>query len=71
MYRNGATVNPSSVSFVTRAQLSGGELAAFRSRLAEIQKVAPGAALATLAPDPSAETEPMREIDRLNARKIG
>jgi hypothetical protein len=64
-------VNPSGVSFVTRAQLSGGELAAFRARLAEIQKVAPGAALATLAPDPSTETEPVREIDRLNARQIG
>ena len=27
--------------------------------------------LQSTAPDPSAETEPMREIDRLNARKIG
>ena len=33
MYRNGQTVNPRSVRFVGRAQLSPGELASFRSRL--------------------------------------
>lgn len=71
MYRNGATVNPASVSFVTRAQLSGRELASFRARLAELQRVEPGAALATLAPDPSAEKEPVREIDRLEAKRVG
>ena len=71
MYRNGATVNPMSVSFVTRATLSGRELASFRARLVELQKVEPGAALATLAPDPSAAREPVREIDRLEARRIG
>jgi murein DD-endopeptidase MepM/ murein hydrolase activator NlpD len=71
MYRNGATVNPASVSFVTRAQLSGRELASFRARLAELQRVEPGAALASLAPDPAAEKEPVREIDRLDARQIG
>ena len=32
-YRNGATVNPRSVRFVGRAQLSGTALASFRSRL--------------------------------------
>jgi murein DD-endopeptidase MepM/ murein hydrolase activator NlpD len=71
MYRNGATVNPSSVQFVTRAQLSGQELARFRARLAELQTVAPGAALATLAPDPAVEHEPVREIDRLESKRIG
>lgn len=70
MYRNGATVNPSSVAFVTRAQLSGRELAKFRARLAELQKVEPGAALATLAPDPKATREPVREIDRLESKRI-
>ena len=70
MYRNGATVNPSGVNFVMRAQLSGSELASFRARLAEVQKVAPGAALADLAPDPSAEREPVREIDRLEAQRV-
>ncbi len=33
MYRNGAAINPRSVRFTTRAQLTGGELASFRSRL--------------------------------------
>jgi murein DD-endopeptidase MepM/ murein hydrolase activator NlpD len=32
-YRNGATINPRSVRFVGRAQLSGSALASFRSRL--------------------------------------
>jgi hypothetical protein len=64
-------VNPSSVQFVTRAQLSGQELARFRARLAELQTVAPGAALATLAPDPAVEHEPVREIDRLESKRIG
>ena len=70
MYRDGATVNPASVAFVTRAQLSGRELANFRARLGELQKVAPGAALATLAPDPAAKQEPVREIDRLETRRV-
>jgi len=71
MYRNGKTVNPSSVSFVTRAQLSGRELANFRARLSELQQVEPGAALANLAPDPSTASEPVREIDRLEAKRVG
>jgi len=33
MYRNGATINPRSVRFTQRAQLSGPDLASFRSRL--------------------------------------
>jgi murein DD-endopeptidase MepM/ murein hydrolase activator NlpD len=70
MYRNGATVNPSSVQFVLRAQLAGQELAQFRARLAELQKVEPGAALATLAPDSTAQQEPVREIDRLAAKRV-
>ncbi|MEO6386867.1 MAG: M23 family metallopeptidase [Croceibacterium sp.] len=70
MYRNGVTVNPNSVAFVTRSQLSGRELADFRGRLAELQKVAPGAALGTLAPDSSTEDDPVREIDRLESRHV-
>ena len=71
MYRNGQTVNPSSVRFVTRAQLTGKELAAFRSQLATLQQVEPGAALASLEPDPSFAEEPVREIDRIeNKQKI-
>ena len=72
MFRGGANVNPSSVRFVTRAQLSGGQLAAFRSSLAELQRVEPGAALASLAPDPSTIEEPVREIDRIERKqKVG
>jgi len=71
VYRNGATVNPTSIAFVTRAQLSGRELANFRAQLAELQRVEPGAALASLAPDPSDPTEPVREIDRLDSQRVG
>jgi murein DD-endopeptidase MepM/ murein hydrolase activator NlpD len=71
MYRNGATVNPSSTQFVVRAQLAGQELASFRARLAALQRIEPGAALATLAPDSSEQKEPVREIDRLAAKPVG
>jgi murein DD-endopeptidase MepM/ murein hydrolase activator NlpD len=37
LYRGGATVNPLSVRFTTTAQLAGGELAAFRAKLAQYQ----------------------------------
>jgi murein DD-endopeptidase MepM/ murein hydrolase activator NlpD len=70
LYRNGQTVNPSSVSFVTRAQLSGRELADFRARLTELKTVKPGAALATLEPSGMAKEEPIREIDRLESRHV-
>jgi murein DD-endopeptidase MepM/ murein hydrolase activator NlpD len=73
MYRGGRAVNPASVSFVTRAQLSGEELRQFRATLATLKTVAPGAALVDLAPT-AAETaseEPAREIDKLDeARRI-
>ena len=69
MYRGGRTVDPASVRFVTRAQLSGKELADFRAQLGRLEQVAPGAALAPLAPDPAASAEPVREIDRLDNRR--
>ncbi|BBC71433.1 membrane protein [Altererythrobacter sp. B11] len=72
MYRNGKTVNPGSVSFVTRAQLSGRDLVNFRGELARLQKVEPGAALNRLEPDPDAAEKPQREIDRLDTpQKVG
>ena len=37
MYKNGTPVNPASVKFTTRAQLSGSELSRFRSRLAQLK----------------------------------
>lgn len=69
MYRNGQTIDPSTVRFVTRAQLSGRELADFRAQLDLLQRVEPGAALAPLAPDPAFAEEPVREIDRLERRQ--
>ncbi|MDX2209086.1 MAG: M23 family metallopeptidase [Sphingopyxis sp.] len=52
LYRNGRAVNPASVTFVTRAQLEGKELAAFRARIRELTAVKPGAALAPVAAAP-------------------
>ena len=70
MYRNGATVDPAGVRFVTRAVLEGRELANFRARLAELQHVEPGAALASLAPEPAEQQAPAREIDRVDSKQI-
>ena len=68
MYRGGRSVNPASVKFVTRAQLSGDELQKFREALRKIRTVEAGAALEDLAPtaDEAAEEGPKREIDKLN-----
>ena len=73
-YRNGRAVDPASIKFVTRAQLSGSELAQFRETLATIKKVEPGAALTDLVPTAAEEAneEPEREIDRVDKpQKIG
>ena len=73
MYRGGRPVNPANVAFVTRAQLSGSELARFRQSLAVLKDVAPGAALGNLAPSAAEKArEPIhREIDRIDqARPI-
>jgi murein DD-endopeptidase MepM/ murein hydrolase activator NlpD len=69
VYRNGETVNPATVTYVNRAQLSGAQLAAFRSTLAELQRVQPGAALTPLTPDPIATGQPVREIDRIDGKQ--
>lgn len=71
MYRGGRAVNPASVSFVTRAQLSGEELRRFRANLAALKSVAPGAALVDLAPTSAegAQAEPSREIDKLDSAR--
>ena len=44
LYKDGVPVNPASVKFASRAQLSGESLAAFRSRLKTLLSVKPGAA---------------------------
>jgi murein DD-endopeptidase MepM/ murein hydrolase activator NlpD len=71
MYRNGRAVDPSSVKYVTRAQLSGADLQRFRQTLSTLRQVEVGAALADLAPTASetAEEEPKREIDKLDGPK--
>ena len=74
MYRGGKAVNPASVTFVTRKQLSGAELERFRSAMGTLRDVEEGAALADLAPTAAetAEDEPAREIDKLDKpRTIG
>ena len=54
LYRNGRPVNPASVEFVQRAQLSGAELARFRARLNQLTSLGSGAAPRTQAPAPAA-----------------
>ena len=50
LYRNGAAINPASVNFVTRATLSGRELAAFRNRLDQLTALPPNTGMASAAP---------------------
>lgn len=71
MYRGGRPVNPAHVAFVTRAQLSGSELARFRQSLAVLKDVAPGAALGDLAPSAAEKARETvhREIDRIDEAK--
>ncbi len=69
MYRGGQKIDPASVRFVNRAQLSAAEMANFREQLVRLQMVEPGAALADLPPDPSLAEEPVREIDRIENRQ--
>jgi murein DD-endopeptidase MepM/ murein hydrolase activator NlpD len=69
VYKNGETVNPDSVDYVRRAQLTGSELAAFRNMLANLKQVEPGAALQPLAPDPALSQGPVREIDRADRKQ--
>ena len=64
MYRGGRAINPSSVRFVTRAQLSGADLLEFREALKTIRQVEPGAALENLELQPSEVAGPKREIER-------
>ena len=71
LYRGGRAVDPASVKFTTRSQLSGRDLANFRARLRQLQGVTPGAALQSIAPAPStATTEPKREIERISGTTI-
>jgi hypothetical protein len=60
LYRNGAAINPASVRFVMRAQLSGGELAAFRSKLRGLLSVRAGASEVQQAAAAPARAKPAR-----------
>lgn len=65
LYRNGRPVNPNSVKFTETAQLAGKELANFKSKLARLKSVTPGAALAPLQSETISD-EPVREIEKLS-----
>nr|WP_325065370.1 M23 family metallopeptidase [Parerythrobacter jejuensis] len=67
MYRNGRSINPASVRYVTRAQLSGDELRRFRSSLSQLKTLETGSALEDLAPRVEEQEQPQREIDKLAA----
>lgn len=66
MYRGGRVINPASVQFVTRAQLSGTELLDFRRRLIDLKQIEVGAALKGLEPLPTEIKEPTREIEKVD-----
>lgn len=68
LYRNGRAVNPMSVKFTQRAQLSGNDLAQFKGTLNRLKSVKPGAALAPVKSSQRMSDEPKREIDRLTQR---
>ncbi len=55
VYRNGRTVNPTSVKFEQQAQLAGRELQAFRTRLAELKAITNSPDQASATTNASAE----------------
>ncbi|WP_240330857.1 M23 family metallopeptidase [Sphingorhabdus sp. Alg239-R122] len=66
LYRGGRTINPQSVRFTTRAQLSGSDLRNFKAKLARLKRVEPGAALRSITKAEEVK-EPVREIERIEA----
>ncbi len=69
LYRNGRTINPNSVKFVQRSELSGKELRRFKGELQRLKKVTPGAALGSLKSASNAPKQ-QREINRLAKASI-
>ncbi len=53
LYRGGRPINPASVDFVQRAQLSGEQLARFRARLNQLTSLGSGAPQREAAPTPA------------------
>jgi murein DD-endopeptidase MepM/ murein hydrolase activator NlpD len=70
LYRGGRAINPLSVTFTQRAQLAGADLARFKSQLARLKAVKPGAALAPMKASSQHSDTPKREIDRLSAATL-
>ncbi|MBV1917413.1 MAG: M23 family metallopeptidase, partial [Sphingomonadaceae bacterium] len=70
VYRGKRKVNPLSVRFVSRPQISGKELGEFRQRLESLKSVPSGAALGELVPTKPIIEEARREIDRLARRDV-
>lgn len=70
LYRNGRAVNPSSVTFVTRAALEGKELADFRARIRQMTAIEPGAALTPIAPK-QVEGPKLGSLADVTAKRIG
>ncbi|MEM7702423.1 MAG: M23 family metallopeptidase [Pseudomonadota bacterium] len=67
MYRNGKSINPASVQFVTRALLTGTELIDFKIQLAKLKDVEVGVALEDLEVMETEVQEPLREIEKIGA----
>lgn len=70
MYRGGRAINPASVAFVTRAELSGTELIDFRRQLIRLREISVGEALKDLAPLPTEVTQPVREIEKIDTAAL-
>jgi murein DD-endopeptidase MepM/ murein hydrolase activator NlpD len=69
-YRNGKTVNPTSISFVSRPQIDGKERDEFKQRMKALLAVEPGAALQSFDTPEAEPAEAEREIDRLAPKKV-
>jgi murein DD-endopeptidase MepM/ murein hydrolase activator NlpD len=70
LYRNGQAINPLSVTFTQRAQLSGPDLARFKSQLSRLKAIKPGSALTPVTGRRTAQVQsPIREIDRASPVK--
>ncbi len=69
LYRGGVPVNPLTVNFTVTNQVDPGELAAYKTRVAQLKLVKPGAAMASLAPRQASigAATPRREIDKLRS----
>jgi murein DD-endopeptidase MepM/ murein hydrolase activator NlpD len=65
VYRGNSKIDPLSVRFMSRPQVSGQELAEFRSRLQSIRQVPVGKALENMVRQNAPSAQPQREIDRL------